>query len=252
MQFKRVKNQQQKYERLADLEMGKLNGGSSDNLVTKGKKDTREELGKKPHLSLYELFIVLMPYFWPSSGSDGAFVNRLRSTSTWFMVALSKVCNLVAPFYLSTATNSMTESHFKDATKAIVMYCFLRVASSTCKELQGILYIRVKQQASIELQELTFSHVHSLSLNWHLSKKTGGVIKSMDRGVSAANQLITYLFLFLVPAVLECLSVIVLFFVQYKQWSLGKGTTEPMTFGTTLGNCCIHNITTAIYFFLRY
>ena len=46
-------------------------------------------------------------------------------------------------------------------------------------------------------------------------------MKSMDRGIDAANQLITYLFLFLIPAIAECLAVVLLFFAQYKQWALG-------------------------------
>lgn len=46
-------------------------------------------------------------------------------------------------------------------------------------------------------------------------------MKSMDRGVEASNTLVTYLFLFLVPAILECLAVAILFFVQYDQWAIG-------------------------------
>ena len=52
----------------------------------------------------------------------------------------------------------------------------------------------------------------------HLTKKTGSVMKSMDRGVEASNQLVTYLFLFLIPALAECLAVVILFFAEFKQW----------------------------------
>ena len=41
---------------------------------------------KKDGLSWFELFRVLFPYFWPSAGTDGAIINRIRSTSTWLMV----------------------------------------------------------------------------------------------------------------------------------------------------------------------
>ena len=73
----------------------------------------------------------------------------------------------------------------------MIIYCVLRMCAALFREMQSILYIKVKQQASIQLQELTFTHLHSLSLNWHLSKKTGSVMKSMDRGVDAANSLVT-------------------------------------------------------------
>jgi ABC-type multidrug transport system fused ATPase/permease subunit len=175
----------------------------------------------KPSLSLWELILVLSPYFWPRSGSDGAVVNRIRSTSTWLMVACSKVSSLVAPFFLARATNDLVSGDMRAAASAMLSFSILKLAAAIFKEFQTILYIKVKQQASIELQELTFSHLHSLSLNWHLSKKTGSVMKSMDRGVEAANQLITYLFLFLMPAMIECLAVVVLFFINYQQWMLG-------------------------------
>lgn len=175
----------------------------------------------QPHMSFFELVRVLSPYFWPDSGSDGAWLNRLRSSSTWLMVILSKACNLVAPFYLSSATNHLIGADYPSAAHSVVVYVSLRLLSSTCKELQGVLYIKVKQQASIQLQETIFTHIHSLSLNWHLSKRTGSVMKSMDRGVEAANQLITYLFLFLLPALAECLAVMLLFFLSYGQYALG-------------------------------
>ena len=175
----------------------------------------------KNSLTLFELLRVLSPYFWPASGSDGAFINRIRCSSTWLMVVMSKTCSLIAPFYISKATNSLVAGHYSDCVHDLIVFSMLKLACQIFKECQSILYIKVKQQASIELQELAFSHLLSLSLNWHLSKKTGSVMKSMDRGVDAANSLISSLFLFLIPALLECLAVIILFFINFKQWGLG-------------------------------
>jgi len=82
--------------------------------------------------------------------------------------------------------------------------------------------VKVKQQALIQLQRYTFSHLHSLSLSWHLNKKAGAVMKSMDRGVEGTNNLVTYLFLFLVPALAECFVVMILFFTKFKDvWLVG-------------------------------
>lgn len=175
----------------------------------------------KKGLSLYELIVVLRPFFWPSEGSDGAVINRIRAGSTWLVVGGSKACSLLSPYYLSTATNYLVLGNFADAATAMIGFALLRFASQFLRECQSILYIKVKQQASIELQELTFSHLHGLSLNWHLTKKTGSVMKSMDRGTEAANTLISYLFLFLLPALTECLAVVLLFFGSFQQWGLG-------------------------------
>lgn len=52
-----------------------------------------------------------------------------------------------------------------------------------------MVYLKVKQTAYVEIAEETFRHLHTLSLEWHLKKKMGNVLRSMDRGVSAANTL---------------------------------------------------------------
>ena len=104
---------------------------------------------------------------------------------------------------------------------SLIIYCSLRFASSLFKELQSLVYMKVKQQASIQLAEKTFTHLHALSLTWHLNKKMGNVIRSMDRGTEAANTLVNYLFLFLAPALLECLAVCILFFVKFNSVYLG-------------------------------
>jgi ABC-type transport system involved in Fe-S cluster assembly fused permease/ATPase subunit len=54
-------------------------------------------------------------------------------------------------------------------------------------------YLRVKQNANIDLARRTFAHIHALSLHWHLSKKMGDVIRNMDRGTSAADTLVSIL-----------------------------------------------------------
>lgn len=181
------------------------------------------EVNKKKTLTIWGLLRLLRPYFWPESGSDGAFINRCRSSATWAFVLLSKVSSLIAPFYLISATNYLTQAplELRKSIISLSIFCSLKLATVILKELQSLIYIKVKQQANIELQEYTFKHLHTLSLNWHLTKKTGSVVKAMDRGVEATDTLVTYMFLFLVPALFECLAVVIIFFWQYRQWSIG-------------------------------
>jgi len=48
-------------------------------------------------------------------------------------------------------------------------------------------------------------------LDWHLKKKLGEVIRSMDRGIAACDILMKYLFLWMVPAIAESILVCVIF-----------------------------------------
>jgi len=185
--------------------------------------ETAEE--NKPEQTTVEyfkdLFVVLKPYFWPDEGTDGAWINRLRSTATWVLVCCSKVCSLMAPLYIALATNCLIALNLKCCLTNLVYYCSLRFLTNFFKEMQGLVYLKVKQQASIQLAEQTFAHLHSLSLSWHLNKKMGNVIRSMDRGTNAANTLVNYLFLYLIPAILECIAVCFVFFFHFHQLYLG-------------------------------
>ena len=59
--------------------------GSDDTPIKSAPTLTKKEK-KSTNFSYVELFRFLLPYFWPGSGLDGAFINRVRSTSTWLMV----------------------------------------------------------------------------------------------------------------------------------------------------------------------
>ena len=95
--------------------------------------------------------------FWPSEGSDGALLNRFRSTSTWMIVLLSKVAGLISPIYLADATNELVSGDLKEAMASICIYCTLRFLNAFFREMQSLVYLKVKQQANIQLACQTFS-----------------------------------------------------------------------------------------------
>lgn len=83
-----------------------------------------------------------------------------------------------------------------------------------------MVYIKVQQAAYIEIAENTFGHLHSLSLDWHLRKKMGNVVRSMDRGIQAAQQTMQYVVLYLIPTLVEALAVTLIFVFHFKNLQL--------------------------------
>ena len=66
--------------------------------------------------------------------------------------------------------------------EAVLIYSALSLCSKVFKELQNVIYLKVKQTAYAEISVTVFEHLHSLSLEWHLKKKMGNVLRGMDRG----------------------------------------------------------------------
>ena len=140
------------------------------------------------------LLQLLRPYFWPKGVG-----HRVRALSTYFLLLISKAANLVAPLYMARATNALGASSSSSssssslstnqqlASVSIVIYCGLTLISKVFKELQSVAYLRVKQTAYSEIAEFTYRHLQSLSIEWHIRKKLGDVLRSMDRGVESMN-----------------------------------------------------------------
>lgn len=178
-------------------------------IIRKPKVSAKE--AKKAKLNIRALLIILKPYFWPDKTATSAVLNRIRAITTWMCVICAKACSLTSPILLGTASTALTRYDYETAIRYSIYYALLQLAASTFKECQSLVYLRVGQAAFVQLSELSFNHLHSLSLDWHLRKKLGEVIRSMDRGIAACDMLMKYLFLWLVPAIAEMIMVTIIF-----------------------------------------
>ncbi len=172
-------------------------------------------------IDLYALSIVLMPYFWPSNKEPNYWQNRIRSISTHLLIISSKVCSVMSPLFIGNATTSLYNGYVTECIINIIWYSFFTFAGKALKELQILVYLRVKQTAYVAVAMTSFSHIHELSLQWHIKKKIGNVMRNMDRGNTAADNLVSYMFLYLSPCLLEICLTILVFFAKFSDWRLG-------------------------------
>jgi len=126
----------------------------------------------------------------PGRDYSSAMANRIRAIATWFCVITSKVCGLVSPLFLGWATTSLAHSDYRMTIYYSCSYSLVSFAGTTFKEGQSLVYLKVAQAAFVQLSETAFGHLHSLSLDWHLRKKLGEVLRSMDRGIAACDTVI--------------------------------------------------------------
>ena len=173
--------------------------------------DDGSGIKKKKHLGK-SLLVILKPYFWPNATAlSSASMNRFRAIMTWVCVSASRACSVISPIFLGRASTALAVMDYATTAKYAAIYCCIQFSSTFLRECQSLFYLRVAQAAFVQLSELSFHHLHSLSLDWHLKKKLGEVIRSMDRGILSCDTLMKYLFLWLVPAIAECLLVCIIF-----------------------------------------
>lgn len=65
-----------------------------------------------------------------------------------------------------------------------------------------------------------FRHLHGLSLKWHLERKTGEVLRVMDRGTDSTNKLLSFILFNIGPSTIDII-IGVIFFFSYFNWIMG-------------------------------
>lgn len=63
-----------------------------------------------------------------------------------------------------------------------------------------------------------FRHLHSLSLSWHLKRKTGEVLRVMDRGTDSINNLLNYIIFSIAPTIIDIIVAVVFFITAFNAW----------------------------------
>ena len=66
--------------------------------------------------------------------------------------------------------------------------------------MQNWLWIPIGQYTTREISVKMFSHLHSLSLKFHINRKTGEVLRVMDRGTNSIVQLLSQILFQVFPA----------------------------------------------------
>ena len=76
----------------------------------------------------------------------------------------------------------------------------------------------MSQYTKREIQVGLFRHLHGLSLRWHLSRKTGEILRVMDRGTDSINGLLNYLIFSILPTLIDILIAIIYFSTEFSAW----------------------------------
>jgi len=89
----------------------------------------------------------------------------------------------------------------------VAAYGLLRLCSSLFKELRDALFARVRYRAMHQLSTQVLTHLHDLSLAFHLERRTGSISKDLSRGTNSLSSIVNLLVFNIVPTAAEFLLV---------------------------------------------
>ncbi len=158
-----------------------------------------------------------LPYLWPENRPD----LKLRIAAAALFILLSKAVQLSMGYVYGLAVDRMQpgmESGVSIAIALVVAYAGARFAGVLFDNLRNFVFEKVGQDATRELAVSVFSHLHALSLRFHLSRRTGEVTKVIDRGTKSIDTMLYFLLFNIAPTLIELIAVLTIFWFAFSPW----------------------------------
>ena len=171
--------------------------------------ETSEQDSKEQSLR-YQLksFWRLWPYLWPDDKPG----YKIRTFLALIFTIVGQFIVVAAPFFLGRAIDAMdvqvTEMGLGNAIGIgiillILAYGGFRLFSVMLSEGREYIFAPVAQYAQRAEATATFSHLHKLSLRYHLEKRTGGLSRIIERGIRSIGFLFRFLLFNIGPTLLQ-------------------------------------------------
>lgn len=163
------------------------------------------------------------PYLWPD---DPAWVKR-RVVMAMAVLVLSKVIAVGTPFFYKAAVDMLSGEDVSaawmlalGAIGVTVAYGMARLMTVGMQQLRDVLFAAVGQRALRMLALETFEHIHALSLRYHITRKTGGLSRIIERGVKGVEFLLRFMLFSIGPLIVELALIGVVLAVVFDVWYL--------------------------------
>ncbi|SMR72885.1 ATP-binding cassette, subfamily B [Aliiroseovarius halocynthiae] len=163
------------------------------------------------------------PYLWPA---DHPWVKR-RVVLAMLVLLLSKIVAVATPWFYGWAVNELagesTAPAYMLGAGAVgltLAYGMARLMTNGFQQLRDVIFARVGQRALRQLALETFTHIHRLSMRYHITRKTGGLSRIIERGVKGVEFLLRFMLFSMGPLILELGLIALILFATFDVWYL--------------------------------
>ncbi|WP_417586392.1 ABCB family ABC transporter ATP-binding protein/permease [Pararhodobacter oceanensis] len=161
------------------------------------------------------------PYLWPE-GESGV---KIRVVVSMLFLLMSKMVAVGTPLLYKGAVDALTPSDpgagwliGVGAVGLTVAYGMARLMTNGFQQLRDAVFAVVGQRALRKLALETFVHMHRLSLSYHLTRKTGGLSRIIERGIKGVDFLLRFMLFSIGPLILELVLIAGVILVMFDVW----------------------------------
>ena len=151
----------------------------------------------------------LLPYFWPADRFD----LKVRIIVCFGLLIFAKLTNVSVPYILRGAVDALSIDEpglLVVPLGLLIAYGLARIGAIAFDNIREGLFAKVVQNAIRRVALVTFRHLHSLSLRFHIERRTGGVTRAIDRGTKGIEFMLTFLMFNVIPTLIEITVVCIL------------------------------------------
>ena len=146
--------------------------------------------------SAVQTIAAVLPFLWPKDAAG----MRFRVVLALGCLLAGRSANVYGPIVLKDLIDSLPrltagEMALSGLVSLVALYAAMVLLPGMFQELRAAIFTPVSEYAQRVFGLRVFSHLHDLSMRFHLDRRTGGLSRAIERGTRALQQ-ITGLFAF--------------------------------------------------------
>ena len=175
------------------------------------------DLKDKEPITSTDMMHAMLRYIWPKDDPE---IKKRVKIAVGLLVG-AKVLNVSVPFIFKYAVDTLNaksiaagggavlslgtapETIATVATSLLVGYGIARVGAAGFSELRNAVFAKVAQHSIRKIAKNVFLHLHNLDMAFHLSRQTGALSKTIDRGSRGINFVLNAMVFNIIPTVFE-------------------------------------------------
>ncbi|KAG4305824.1 hypothetical protein PORY_000734 [Pneumocystis oryctolagi] len=177
-------------------------------------------------------FTLFFPYIWPKN----ILSLQIIVFFCFILLLISRYINVLTPYQLGIITDQLItnmddkgiitdqlitnmddKGNIWISVLLFMFYRFLQGNMGLVSSLRSHLWIPINQYAYKNLSVKAFEHIHSLSLDFHLSKKTGEIMSALDHG-SSINTFFEVVIFQVLPVIVDIFIAVIYFFINFDPY----------------------------------
>ncbi|KAJ3405361.1 Homocysteine S-methyltransferase 1 [Chytriomyces hyalinus] len=179
----------------------------------------------------------LFPFLMPR----GLYLRSMVGLCMGLLVC-GRIVNVIVPLQYKMLVDTLTYLPPEESRSpyyawgAVLAFCSLRYLQSSVgviSSLQSLCWIPVGQFNTREISVQMLRHLHSLSLQFHINRKTGEVLRVMDRGTSSVGSLLNAIVFNIIPIFVD-IFIAVFWFIYMFDYLTGLIVLSTMVLYVTM------------------